>query len=54
VGQVINKLLVTVEEMEAGLAHLLIETEDDPGLMAGPQVRKVEQICQDDIDRLFD
>ncbi|HNQ03100.1 MAG TPA: protein phosphatase CheZ [Thiobacillaceae bacterium] len=54
VGQVINKLLVTVERMEKGLAHLLIEEEKDPGLLAGPQVKVEERISQDDIDRLFD
>jgi len=54
VGQVVNKLLVTVEKMEAGLAHLLIEEEGDGGLMAGPQVRAEERVSQDDIDRLFD
>lgn len=54
VGQVVNKLLVTVEKMETGLAHLLIEEEGDPGLLAGPQVRAEEQVSQDDIDSLFD
>lgn len=54
VGQVVNKLLVTVEKMEAGLAHLLIEEEKDPGLLAGPQVRAEERVSQDDIDSLFD
>lgn len=54
VGQVINKLLVTVEKMETGLAHLLIEEEADAGLLAGPQVRAEEQVSQDDIDSLFD
>jgi len=54
VGQVVNKLLVTVEKMETGLAHLLIEEEPDPGLLAGPQVRAEEQVSQEDIDNLFD
>jgi len=54
VGQVVNKLLVTVEKMEAGLAHLLIEAEGDSGLLAGPQVRAEERVSQDDIDSLFD
>ena len=54
VGQVVNKLLVTVEKMEAGLAHLLIEEEGDQGLLAGPQVRAEERVSQDDIDSLFD
>lgn len=54
VGQVVNKLLVTVEKMEAGLAHLLIEEEGDAGLLAGPLLRTEEQVSQDDIDSLFD
>ena len=54
VGQVVNKLLVTVEKMEAGLAHLLIEEEGDGGMLAGPQVRAEERVSQDDIDSLFD
>lgn len=54
VGQVVNKLLVTVEKMEAGLAHLLIQEEGDGGLLAGPQVRTEERVSQDDIDSLFD
>jgi chemotaxis protein CheZ len=54
VGQVVNKLLVTVEKMEAGLAHLLIEEEGDGGLLAGPQVRAEERVSQDDIDSLFE
>ncbi len=54
VGQVINKLMLTVEKMEASLAHLLLEEEADPGLLAGPQVRSEEQISQADIDNLFD
>jgi chemotaxis protein CheZ len=59
VGQVINKLMFTVEKMEASLAHLLLEEEADPGLLAGPQVRGVEagrsaeQVSQADIDDLF-
>lgn len=53
VGQVVNKLLVTVEKMEAGLAHLLIQEEGDGGLLSGPQVRAEERISQDDIDSLF-
>ena len=54
VGQVINKLMTTVEKMETGLAHLLIEEEPDPGLLAGPQVNAAERVSQDDIDSLFD
>jgi chemotaxis protein CheZ len=54
VGQVINKLMLTVEKMEASLAHLLLEEEADPGLLAGPQVHSAEQISQADIDNLFD
>jgi chemotaxis protein CheZ len=54
VGQVINKLMLTVEKMEASLAHLLLEEEAEPELLAGPQVRSEEQISQADIDHLFD
>jgi len=54
VGQVINKLMLTVEKMESSLAHLLLEEEADPGLLAGPQVRVEEQVSQADIDNLFD
>lgn len=54
VGQVVNKLLLTVEKMEAGLAHLLIEEEGDPGLLAGPQTRPEGGVSQADIDSLFD
>jgi chemotaxis protein CheZ len=54
VGQVINKLMLTVEKMEASLAHLLLEEEADPGLLAGPQVHPAEQVSQADIDNLFD
>jgi len=53
VGQVINKLMLTVEKMEASLAHLLLE-EEDAGVLAGPQVRHEEQASQADIDSLFD
>jgi len=56
VGQVINKLMLTVEKMEASLAHLLLEEEpeSEPGMLAGPQVRHEAQISQADIDHLFD
>jgi chemotaxis protein CheZ len=54
VGQVINKLMLTVEKMETSLAHLLLEEEADPGLLAGPQLHVEEQISQSDIDSLFD
>ncbi len=52
VGQVVNKLMNTVQHMEDSLAHLLIE-EAPEGTLAGPQVRQAEQISQDDIDDLF-
>jgi len=52
VGQVINKLLTTVQKLEDSLAHLLVEDEPD-GPLSGPQVRKEEQISQEDIDSLF-
>jgi hypothetical protein len=46
--------MLTIEKMETSLAHLLLEEEADPGLLAGPQVRSDEQISQVDIDNLFD
>ncbi len=54
VGQVVNKLLDTVQRMEDSLAHLLLEAEPDAGLLSGPQIHAAEQISQDDIDSLFD
>lgn len=54
VGQVISKLMLTVEKMESSLAHLLLEEEADAGMLSGPQVRSEEQISQADIDNLFD
>jgi chemotaxis protein CheZ len=57
VGQVIGKLMVTIEKMETSLAHLLIDEEAgdaDSNLLAGPQVRPQEQVSQADIDNLFD
>ena len=53
VGQVVNKLMQTVEKMESSLAHLLLEAENE-GVLAGPQVRREEQVSQADIDNLFD
>lgn len=53
VGQVINKLLDTVQRMENSLAHLLLEAEPDTGLLSGPQFRETEQISQEDVDDLF-
>lgn len=53
VGQVINKLLDTVQRMEDSLAHLLLEAEPDSGLLSGPQVKASEQISQEDVDDLF-
>jgi chemotaxis protein CheZ len=52
VGQVINKLLATVQRMEDSLAHLLVEDEPEASL-AGPQVRQECQFSQDDVDDLF-
>jgi chemotaxis protein CheZ len=54
VGQVINKLMLTIEKMESSLAHLLLDEEADAGGLAGPQIRAEEQISQVDIDNLFD
>jgi len=54
VGQVINKLMFTIEKMESSLAHLLLDEEADAGLLAGPQIRAEDQVSQADIDNLFD
>jgi chemotaxis protein CheZ len=54
VGQVINKLMLTIEKMETSLAHLLIEEDAESGLLEGPQVRAEAQVSQADIDNLFD
>ncbi len=53
VGQVVNKLMVMVQKMEDNLVHLLIDEEPDPHL-AGPAMRKENQVNQQDIDDLFD
>jgi chemotaxis protein CheZ len=53
VGQVVNRLLDTVQHMEDNLAHLLLEDERDAGLLAGPQINAAAQISQDDVDDLF-
>lgn len=53
VGQVINKLLDTVQRIEDSLAHMLVDVEPD-GTLTGPQVREQERISQVDIDTLFD
>jgi chemotaxis protein CheZ len=53
VGQVIAKLMLTVERMESSLAHLLLEEEGGTGKLAGPQVRLEESISQADVDALF-
>jgi chemotaxis protein CheZ len=53
VGQVINKLLVTVQKMEDSLVHLLVDEEPDQGRLAGPAVTPGAAISQDDVDNLF-
>jgi chemotaxis protein CheZ len=53
VGQVINKLLVTVQKMEDSLVHLLVDEESDQGRLAGPAVTPGAAISQDDVDNLF-
>ncbi len=52
VGQVVNKLMATVQKMEDSLAHLLVEDEPE-GLLAGPQIRQESKVSQDEIDDLF-
>lgn len=53
VGQVVNKLLDTVQRMEDSMAHLLVAEEPDAGMLSGPQVKPEEQVSQDEIDDLF-
>lgn len=53
VGQVVNKLVGTVQKMEDSLAHLLMD-EDQPEDLAGPAVREQDKVSQADIDDLFD
>lgn len=53
VGQVVNKLMVTIQKMEESLVHLLIDEEQE-GHLAGPAVRQEDRVSQDDIDSLFD
>lgn len=52
VGQVVNKLMVMVQQMEESLAHLLLDADAEPAL-AGPAVRQEDQLSQDDVDSLF-
>lgn len=54
VGQVVNKLLLTVQRMEDSLAHLLIDEAPEEGGLAGPAVRQEERVSQADVDSLFD
>jgi len=53
VGQVVNKLMVTVQKMEDSLVHLLVDDDTDPGALAGPAVTPRAAISQDDVDNLF-
>lgn len=53
VGQVVNKLMVMVQKMEDSLVHLLVDDEPDPGLLAGPAVKPLAAVSQDEIDDLF-
>lgn len=53
VGQVVNKLAVTVQKMEDSLAHLLIEDDEVDVLLSGPVVREDEKCSQADVDDLF-
>lgn len=54
VGQLVNKLLITLERLESNLAHLLVETDAEPEHLAGPQAAGGARVSQDDIDALFD
>ena len=54
VGQVVNRLMLTVEKIETSLAHLLLEEDSDASRLAGPQVRAEQAVSQADVDTLFD
>ncbi len=54
VGQVVNKLTLTIEKMESSLAHLLLDAESESDALSGPQIHAESQISQLDIDDLFD
>ena len=53
VGQVVNKLMVTVQSMEDSLVHLLVDDAADASALAGPAVTPAETVSQDDVDSLF-
>ena len=53
VGQVINKLMAMIQKMEDSLVHLLVQDEQENGLLSGPAVKQEAAISQDDVDDLF-
>lgn len=53
VGQVVGKLMLTVQKMEDSLVHLLVEDNKDPNALAGPVTKPEQQVSQEDIDNLF-
>ncbi len=53
VGQVVSKLMLTVQKMEDSLVHLIVEDSKDAAGLAGPAVTPQQQVSQDDIDSLF-
>lgn len=53
VGQVVNKLLVLVQKLEDNLAHLLVEADAEPEVLAGPALKKETAVSQEEVDSLF-
>lgn len=53
VGQVVNKLLLTVQKMEDGLVHLLVDEPVQAETLAGPAVDARTAVSQADVDSLF-
>jgi chemotaxis protein CheZ len=53
VGQVVNKLMLTVQRMEDNLLHLLVEPEADADPLAGPALTPRAGVSQAEIDDLF-
>lgn len=54
VGQVVNKLLLTVQKLEDNLAHLLVEADAEPEYLAGPALKREAAVSQQEVDSLFD
>jgi chemotaxis protein CheZ len=53
VGQVINKLLTMVQNMEDNLVHLIVDDAPETTTLSGPALNARTRISQDDVDDLF-